>query len=119
MRLFTHLVFDQIVRGTETAFSPPEFNDSLGKAAKLVYEVEVEDSGGTSPTITVAHWHSNSGKGFVALTALVSAQSVADPTYRALVAQSGPLGCQGRVAVTLGGTSPFARVRIWATGWSE
>ncbi len=50
MRLFTHLVFDQIVRGTETAFSPPEFNDSLGKAAKLVYEVEVEESGGTSPT---------------------------------------------------------------------
>lgn len=118
MRLFTTLVFDQVVRGTGEVVSPPEFNDLLGKARDLVYEVEVEEAAGTSPTISVRHKHSNSGKGFVALANLLTTVALDNLPFRDVKAQPGPLGGQGQIAVQLGGTNPTARVRIWVTGWS-
>ena len=120
MRLFTELVFDQVVRGSNIeVVSPAQFNDLLGRAYDLVYEIEVEEASGTTPTISVRHLHSNSGKGFVGLPNLVSAVSLGTLPYRDVTAQPGLLGGLGQVGVTLGGTTPSARVRIWATGWSR
>lgn len=118
MRLFTTLVFDQFVRGTAEVASPPEFNDHLGKASSIVYEIEVEEAAGSSPVISVRHKHSNSGKGFIALTNLLTTTALDTLPFRDVKVQAGPLGGLGQVAVQLGGTNPVARVRIWATGWS-
>lgn len=118
MRLFTTLVFDQIVRGTSEVVSPPEFNDLLGKAHELVYEFEVEEASGTTPTITARHKHSNSGKFFVALANSLTTVTLDTLPYRDIKTVSGPFAAQGQIGVVLGGTTPTARVRIWATGWS-
>ncbi len=118
MRLFNVLVFDQLVRGTAEVTSAPEFNDLLGKASQLVYEIEVEEASGTSPTISFRHKESNSGKGFVARPNLVTTQALDALPYRDVKFQVGPLGGLGQAAVQLGGTTPTARVRIWVTGWS-
>jgi len=120
MRLFTVLVFDQYVRGTVEVPSAPEHNETLGRAHDLVYEVEVEEASGTSVTLTVRHRHSNSGKGFLTGATPVNAASVdlgALP-LRLIESASGRFGALGQATVQLGGTSPTARVRIWATGWS-
>lgn len=116
MRAFNELVFDQTVRGNAEVTSSPTYDDLLGKADQVVYEVEVEEASGTSPTISMRHLHSNSGKGFIGLADLISAVSLASLPYREVKTQSGPLGGKGRVGVILGGTNPVARVRIWATG---
>lgn len=118
MRLASILVFDQIVRGTTEAVSAPEHNDALGKADELTYEFEVEDAGGTSPTLSARHLHSNSGRRFIGLSNLVTNQALSPASsalpYRDIKTQSGPLGALGQVGITLGGTDPWARVRVWA-----
>ncbi|HNH48190.1 MAG TPA: hypothetical protein PKY30_14200 [Myxococcota bacterium] len=119
MRLFTVLVFDQIVRGTSEVVSSSEHNDLLGKAHDLVYEVEVEEATGTTPTLSLRHKVSNSGKGFIPMTDLLTTVALDTFPYRNIARQTGPLGAMGQVAVQLGGTSPVARVRIWVTGWSS
>ena len=116
MRAFNQLVFDQTVRGTTEVVSSMEYADLLGKADDLVYEVEVDDSSGTTPTLTLRHLHSVSGRGFIGLAAIVSGASIASPPYRNVAAQAGPLGGLGQVGITLAGTNPVARVRVWATG---
>lgn len=116
MRAFTQLVLDQTVRGTIEVVSSVEYADQIGKADDLVYEVEVDDSSGTSPTLTLRHLHSVSGRGFIGLPAAITAASIATPPYRNVAVVSGPLGGLGQVGITLGGTSPVARVRVWATG---
>ncbi len=119
MRLFTTLVFDQIVRGAAEVASPPEFNELLGKAYEIYYEVEVEESSGTTQSITVKHKMSNSGKGFLNHVTVINAASTAAPPYRGGGAVTGPLGRLGQVGVTLGHADAVSRVRIWATGWSR
>lgn len=117
MIAFSELVFDQTVRNANNeTFSSAKFDELLGSAYDLTLEVEVEESSGTSPTITVNVHHSNSGKGFVSLAAVISAANIASPPYRSLANQTGPFGKLVRIGVVLNGTSPTARVRIWATG---
>lgn len=120
MRLFNILVMDQMVRGTAETVSALEFADTLGKADSIVYEIEVEDASGTTPTISVRHLHCNSGKAFVGLPNIVTTASIATGSlpYRDVKTVSAPLAGLGQVGVTLGGTSPVARVRIWACGRS-
>jgi hypothetical protein len=119
MRLFNQLVFDQIVRGTSEVVSPSDFNDLLGSAYDLTYEVEVEEASGTSPTISVRHLHSCSGKGFIGMANLITTAGLGSLPFRDVKTQSGPFAGLGQVGVTLGGTNPVARVRIWATGRSK
>ena len=116
MRAFNQLVFDQIVRGTVEVVSSADFNDVLGRADELTYEIEVEDATGTNPTISVRHLHSNSGKGFIGLANLLTNAALSTLPFRDVKTQVGPLGGLGQVGVTLGGTTPVARVRIWACG---
>lgn len=116
MRAFNELVFDGTVRGVLDVYSSSDFNDRLGRADELTYEVEVEEASGTAPTITVRHLHSNSGRAFIGLSAFVSGGSLASLPFRDVKTVTGPLGGLGQVGVTLGGTSPVARVRIWACG---
>ena len=121
MKVFNELVFDETVRGTTEVLSRPEFDDVLGQADEIVYEVEVEESGGTSPTLTLRHHSSNSGKGFVAQSALVTTADISTNQlpYRDVKAQTTVLGAKGRLGIALGGTLPTARVRVWACGRSK
>lgn len=119
MRIFTTLVFDQTVRGSAEVVSSAEFDELLGKAYDLYYEVEVEESSGTTQTITVKHKMGNSGKGFLNHVTVVNGASIASPPYRGGGAVSGPLGRLGQVGVTLGHADAVARVRVWVTGWSR
>ena len=117
MIAFTELVFDQMVRNANSeVLSSAKFDELLGSAYDLTLEVEVEESSGGSPTITVNVHHSNSARGFVSLASVISAASIASPPYRSLASQGGPFGKFVRIGVVLGGTSPTARVRVWATG---
>lgn len=116
MRAFNTLVMDQVVRGTTEVTSPAEFDDQLGKADTLSVEVEVEDSSGTSPTLTARMLHSNSGKDFVGLSNFIAAASISSLPYRDLETITGPLGAKLRVGITLGGTNPSGRVRVWVCG---
>lgn len=84
-----------------------------------MYEVEVEESsGGPGITITCRHFDSNSGKAFVAKApSFVNGESIDNLPFRAIKVQPGPFASMGQVGVKLtGGTSPTARVRIWACG---
>ena len=119
MRSFNELVFDQFVRGVVEVVSSAEFNELLGRADQLTFEIEVEDASGTSPTISVRYLHGNSGKGFIGLANFITNASLASLPFRDVKTQVGPLGGLGQVGVTLGGTNPVARVRIWACGRVE
>lgn len=119
MRLFNQLIMDQVVRGNAEVVSSAEFNELLGKAYDLVYEVEVEESSGTTQTITVKHKGSNSGKGFRDQATLVNAASIANPPFRAVATALGPFCALGQCGVTLGHVDAVARVRIWVCGFSR
>lgn len=118
MKIFEELIFDQTVRSTTEVLSRPEFDELLGKADEIVYEVEVEESSGSAPTVSFRHHSSNSGKGFVAQSLLINAADISTNAlpYRNVVAQTTVIGGRGRVGITLGGTTPTARVRVWACG---
>jgi hypothetical protein len=121
MRIFTKLVFDSTVRGADTKyFSSAEFNDLLGKADDVIYEVEVEETTGSPTSITVKHLHSNSGIGFDAASTVLNAASLSTLPLRRLGNTSVPLGALGQVEVSItGGSTPTARVGVWATGRSH
>ena len=114
----TELVIDQLLRGNTEFFSSSKWDESLGASYDNTLEIEVEETSGTPASITLTWYHSNSGKGFVALGVPISADTgVTSLPYRSLANQTGPGGKLGRVGVKLnGGTSPTARVRVWVTG---
>lgn len=118
MIVFTELVFDQLVRGLNTeVFSSPKFDELLGSAYDLTFELEVEETTGSPNDITLKVYHSNSGKGFVSVSTVINAASVTSLPYRGLASQAGPLAKFVRTSVSLGNSgTPSARVRIWATG---
>ncbi len=120
MRIFTTVVFDQIVRGNAEVSSAAEFNELLGKAYDLVFEVEVEESSGTTQTITVKYKWCNSGKGFKDHpVTLLNAASLAALPFRSVVSLAGPFALLGQLGITLGSADAVARVRIWASGLSR
>ena len=117
MRVFSELIFDDVIRGTGEVYSSPGFNELLGKADEVVYELYVSVSSGTSPTVTLRHLHSCSNQGtFTGLSSLINGASISSVPYQNVVQQTGPLGGYGKAGITLGGTNPTARIRIWATG---
>jgi hypothetical protein len=118
MRKFNVLLMDRTIRGTQEVLTTNEFNDLLGSADEVVYEIEVSEAGGTTPAVSLRHLHCNSNEdlGFKGLTNLINQQSLATLPYRDVVMQAGPLGGLGKAGVKLDGTTPTARVRLWACG---
>ena len=117
MRAFKEKVFDQMVRGSAAVYSPTERQELLGRADVLVFEVEVEEAGGTTPAISVSYMFSNSGKGFLTVSGGISSASLASLPYRSSFTTSGyALGALGQLSVTLANSDNTERVRIWACG---
>jgi hypothetical protein len=123
MLAFNKLVFDNTISGTAGAwYSPCVYDDLLGTADALHLMVHSMGVTGTSPTITCRLEHSANGRNWsqVSGTAEINAQALvidtaigsATPALETIT----PYLRFVRVKITLGGTSPSARLRIYAIG---
>ena len=121
MRIFHALVFDTTIEGTTALYSDPQYNDPLGAADALSLFAVGDTASGTSPTLTAqmeesgdqVHWNAKAG------TAEINAASLSTSANTIAVGRdSGSTPSSGfvRLKVSLGGTSPKARIRLWATG---
>lgn len=121
MQLFHTLVFDDAIEGITSVYSDSRFNAEIGSADKLQVMGVVSQVSGTSPTITVQLEHSADNRNFVNKSSTAEIDGTALSTSAITVvkgydAGSEPLGGRARLRITLGGTSPKARVRLWITG---
>lgn len=126
MRVFNEQVFDLFVTGAGTSvYSPPDLNALLGAADSLNIFAYVNQSSGTTPTITVQVEHSGDQIHWLNrnATAEINAASIVNPPGDfSLVGYDGnPTSRAGlafaRLRVSLAGTgSVAAYVRIWVTG---
>lgn len=116
MRLFCELVYEGYISGTNEVRTASKYNDLLGRADEIVYEVTYGGVTGSSPTVTVAHYHSSCNDGtFPQKGVAINAVSIGSGTS-AIGSVSGPLAAYGQAGIQLGGTTPAAQIRLYATG---
>lgn len=119
MRAFTILAFDDMISGTaSTWYTPMDLNDLLGASDALVLHASTSAVTGTGPTLTCQVEHSASAEDWAAVgLAQISTSIANDGSYKGLVDTFNPvmLGFV-RVKITLGGTSPACRLKLYATG---
>ena len=116
---FNELIFDRTIRGTTEFFSSAQFNELIGRADDLIFEVEVSEASGTTPALTARVWRcsSNDDSGFKARTAFLSGASLASLPYRSVTVEGGTrLAGYCRIGFALSGADNIARIRVWATG---
>ena len=125
MRLFHQMVFEGYVSGTADVFTDNQFDALLGSADQLSvsgYTAQVTGTG--PPTITVQveqsfdqrRWQSRN-----TAAAEVTAVTLATTTETNFQGHDGnpttrPALGFARLRLRLGGTTPTAQVRVWATG---
>lgn len=124
MRAFNQLVFDAVIQGTTVTYTDPSFNTLIGSADTLAIEAIVDQVSGTSPTLTVDLQHSGDNRNFV--SKLTGASAVIPALTLSTSAITTTLGTEPsspnvllgyvRLALTLGGTTPSAHIRIYVTG---
>ena len=125
MRQSTLFVFDDFISGTGTTwYSGAEFNAKIGMADMFaVFALVQPPVSGTSPTVTVASQHSVDGRNWIATgsTELSAVAIAANGAYYGgnpghfFGAALAPFV---RLAITLGGTSPQCRLKLYVTGRS-
>jgi hypothetical protein len=127
MRLFNQCVFDSYVSSTNATYSDPQFDAMLGSAEKLVLQVIADQVSGTSPTITVRLEHSadrrswgnkNSGNAEINGSSLTSGSGSSQSVVGSDAGSTPGLGFS-RLNIAMGGTTPGARLRVFATGRAE
>ncbi|MBI4703818.1 MAG: hypothetical protein HY744_22135 [Deltaproteobacteria bacterium] len=124
MRQFQQVVFDRYVNGTTTVYSDAAFNDLLGQFNQLSIQACCSEIAGTSPTLTVnvetsgdqQTWHSKFGSGSEPISG-VSLTAASNTHWGKDTGSTPSLGAV-RLTITLVGTSPAARIRIFACGRS-
>lgn len=127
MKVFNQLVFEGYISGTTNVFSDSQYNALLGTVDQLSVSGYTAQVTGTSPTLTVQveqsfdniRWQNRNvspAPPEVNATALNTGASETNfqgqdgnPTAR-------PTLCFVRLRIALGGTTPTAQVRLWATG---
>lgn len=123
MRQSTLFVFDDFISGTgSTWYSGAEFNNKIGHADFFaVFALVQPPVSGSSPTLTVASQHSVDGRNWIATGVTeLSAVSIAN---NGVYSGSNPGHVAGtplapfvRLAISLGGTSPQCRLKLYVTG---
>jgi hypothetical protein len=123
MRSFSELVFDRMVYGTDPVFTDASWNSGLGLPDQLAIFAKITQVSGTSPTITVAI--ENSGDNILfgekSGTPQINNQTLAanlENIFMGSDSGASPSLAFVRLAVTLGGTTPAAWVRLYVTGRS-
>ncbi|MBL8740095.1 MAG: hypothetical protein JNK04_03340 [Myxococcales bacterium] len=111
-------MFDDVLVGTTATYTPTGFNDRLGMFDKISIQAIADQVSGTTPTLTVQiehsgdqrNWSKKSGTAEISNRALVTTTTnVFDGSDGGAVPNHGFV----RLAVSLGGTSPQAHVKIW------
>lgn len=118
MRILNVLAFDEVIDGTSsTWYTPAELNDTLGAADYLGLQAFAMGVSGTTPTLTIAIEHSANNVNWVALagTPELNAVSIASNTSY-LGATTSPGFGSMRARITLGGTTPQCRLKLFITG---
>jgi hypothetical protein len=120
MRLYHMQIFDDLIEGTSSAwYSGAEYNDVLGSADYIVVSAVVTGLGG-SPTLTVSSEDSGDALHWIpAPTAEINGVTLTanDTVYSGVVfGQGGILLSLVRFKITLGGTTPKCRLKLYATG---
>lgn len=124
MRAFHILVYDGTIDGTGSVYMDAGFQDLLGFADELRLAAVCDTVSGTSPTLTVQGEHSGDNLNWLSkdvtpeinVIALNASGSTLAMGY--LSSTSLPAAFV-RLRLQLGGTTPRAHVRLWATGRAE
>ena len=120
MRKMNFVVFDDYIPSNVQVFTAQSLNDRLGLFDKLSIEAVADNVAGTSPTITVQIQHSSDNRNWVNknTTAEINAAGISvgstTPNAGSDTSSAASLGFV-RLAITLGGSSPSAHVKIWVT----
>ena len=126
MRTFHILAYDQILEGTGTTYTDPQLQPTFGSADLLRLFAVAEQVTVTSgtPTLTVqleesadrVMWSNKTGTAEInAVTLSTTAVTMARGFDNGSTPNSGFI----RMRLTLGGTNPRARVKLWVTGRTE
>jgi hypothetical protein len=121
MRSYNLLVFDDLISGTVTTwYTGDEFVDRLGSTDSFAVGAVVTNLGGLPLTLTVQGEHSCDEQGWMA-TPLAEVPGVSVPTSGGLYwgswgAFSLMVLAKLRFRITLGGTNPSCRLKLFVTG---
>ena len=119
MHLYTLEVFDDVISGTSgTWYSAAHQNGVLGTADVFAIQAVATGVSGTGPLLTVRlqasadneYWTNAGG------TAEINAQSIAVNDTVLVGTNPGVTQANVRLQITLGGTSPQCRLRLYVTG---
>lgn len=121
MRKFHELVFDDAIDGTGAVYTPPRWNGLLAETNQLEVAAVISQVSGTSPTLTIASEISPDDRLFTAKYDVAELNGVALPTNAVVVGTFRDLGTRPtsgyrRLRLQLGGTTPRAYLRVYATG---
>jgi len=124
MRAFHVLAYDGTIDGTTSVYIDAGLNDQLGTADQLRLAAVTDAVSGTSPTLTVQVEHSGDNLNWLSRFGTpeinaVALSTTAPTTTLANAASSALPAAFVRLRIQLGGTSPRAHVRVWATGRAE
>lgn len=119
MLVVAEKIFDNVVSGTGTNwYSPAQLNERLGAAEKFAVQASVTGLSGTSPTLTVQLEHSGDNQFWIALgsPAQINGVSIANDTSYSGTQDITPVLNFVRVRISLGGTNPQCRLKVYVTG---
>ncbi|MBL9024986.1 MAG: hypothetical protein JNL21_22510 [Myxococcales bacterium] len=122
-RRFVELVFDDAVVGTSPVFTADHFELLLGSCSRVALQALVDGVTGTLPTLSVLAEHTLDGRSWRSVspggTPEINRETL-DPirtnNASGVAAYTSPRFPRMRFRVTLGGTNPSARVKLYATG---
>lgn len=120
MRSFTTLAFDECIAGTTGAwYTPAANNETFGLADSVLLQTITTDVSGTA-TLTCEVQHSGDGRNWVPIAAAPDINTVAISegfTFMAGALPFEPVLLKFvRIKITLGGTSPQCRLKLYISG---
>lgn len=119
-RSFNKVVFEGNIRGTSETFTNPEFDDLLGMARDLVLQTVVQTSGGTTPALTIKHYHSNDRENWALASTPVNQQDVSSPPWSDIdILTGGPFAAYSRLSLAMDASDSTAYVRLIICGRSN
>ncbi len=121
MKVYHQLVYDDAVEGTTPVYTSPKWNELLASTEVIVIAVYATQVSGTNPTLSVRSQVSGDERNWFPVQANpeINAQVLSLSGQTSLSARSAatdPISGFRRFEITLGGTSPKTRLRIFATG---
>ena len=122
MRTLNVLAFDEVVTGTGTTwYTPQALNSELGRCDIFGLQAYTTGVLGTSPTLTVSLQHSGDDQNWRVLSSSLpelNATSISSDTSRYAYRSDASPARFVRAAITLGGTNPQCRLKLFITGRS-